>query len=98
MQLTTDISKDIGFHTYHIRASTLLPLEGGLSRMEHLMAMVAHSDARIKVLTEELNKVEKLLDDASEALADAGIPYQQGNVRERINAYKVFKDVMIFPV
>lgn len=56
-----------------------------------LAAMIARLRARLRALTQERDGLVKLLDEADAALAKAGVPYQQGNIRERISAYQVFK-------
>jgi len=98
MQFTNNHSNGSEYHTPHLRGSTHLPVEISASNAERLISMVARSDARIHSLTEELKKVRELLDESNKALADAGIPYRQGNIRERISSYQVFRKIMTFPV
>ena len=86
---------------FHLRGSTMVmtaPMNSQDCQTSRVMAMNARLEARLRILASERDKLEKLLDEANTALADAGIPYRQGNIRERINAYKVFKNVLIFPM
>jgi hypothetical protein len=73
----------------------LEPLEPGGSQaagqIPGLTAMIARQGARLRALARERDDLVKLLDEADAALAKAGVPYQQGNIRERISAYQVFR-------
>jgi hypothetical protein len=75
-----------------------LPLEGNASQISRLLAMNTRLEARLRSLVTEREKLARLLDEADAALAAAGIPYLQDNIRERISAYQVFKKVQIFPL
>ena len=98
MRVLNKTARTLDLPTFTPRGSLLLPLEAHAGRTEYMVTMVTRFDSRLRILTDELNKVEKLLDDANKALAEAGVPYRQGNIRERISAHQVFRRVMMFPV
>jgi len=63
-----------------------------------LIAKLALLEARLRTLEDERDLLKVLLNEADAALAEAGVRYRQGNIRERISAYQVFSKVMIFPL
>lgn len=81
----------------HLALAALAP-EGQASQVSRLLAMNTRLEARLRSLMQEREKLARLLDEADAALAAAGIPYIQNNIRERISAYRVFKKVRIFPL
>jgi regulator of replication initiation timing len=60
------------------------------ARISRLVVKVGKLEAKVRALSEEHTKLRLLLAEANAALAEAGVPYLQGNIRERINAYQVF--------
>jgi len=98
MQSVKYLSNNSEFHTLHLRGSTHVPVEIKASKVDKIITMVTRFDTKLHSLAEELTEVRGLLDEANKALADAGIPFHQGNIRERISAYQVFRKVMTFPV
>jgi hypothetical protein len=60
-------------------------------RITRLVAKVNRLEAKARALSEEDAKLRLLLGEANDALAEAGVPYLQGNIRERINAFQVFQ-------
>jgi|GEM_PF-4957183 hypothetical protein len=80
----------------HAKFHGLLPVEPeeGIeqlrARISRLVVKVGKLEAKVRALSEEHTKLRLLLAEANAALAEAGVPYLQGNIRERINAYQVF--------
>jgi len=72
--------------------------EAHVSPLFRLITMNIRLETRLRNARRELDKVRKLLDEANAALAFAGVPYQQGNIRERISAYQVNNHAMIAPI
>jgi hypothetical protein len=75
---------------------TTLDPDSYSSQISRLVAMNTRLETRLRVIIKERDNLDQLLREANAALADAGIPYKQGNIRERINAYQVFKSSLIF--
>ena len=97
MRLLNKTAKTLDHGTSGIHGSILLPMEPHASRPGYMVTMITRFDSRLRILAEELNRAEKLLDEANKALAEAGVPYRQGNIRERISAHQVFRRVWMFP-
>ena len=86
-----------GYRAFHRRGSTLVPAAPwpeDASQASRLMAMNARLESRIRVLAKEREGLASLLDEANAALAAAGVPYAKGNIRERISAYQVFRNLL----
>jgi hypothetical protein len=47
-------------------------------------------ESRLRTLLKDRERLSRLLTEADAALAAAGVPYLQDNIRERISAYHVF--------
>jgi len=75
-----------------------IPMEINTSTTYRLITMNARLESRLRSTLKELDELRKFLDEANTALASAGVPYKEGNIRERISAYQVFKHIMKRPV
>jgi hypothetical protein len=85
------------FRSFHRRSSTVVPAApwpDDASQASRLMAMNARLESRVRVLAKEREGLARLLDEANAALASAGVPYAKGNIRERISAYQVFRNLL----
>lgn len=99
MSLPSTLTGHAGSRTFHCHRTlqARAPAAGG-SQISRLVAMNSRLEARLHALGREREKLARLLAEADAALAAAGIPYVQDNIRERISAWQVFRRVQIFPL